>query len=69
MKCFLFHIYLSNLNFDVAIKPIPIMPIVILAGNGRMSKNIKTAPVSAKTIPTINITKFIVLLPIKKLRK
>gem|GEM_PF-2329574 len=46
--------YFSNLNFDVAIKPSPIMPIVILVGNGRIPKNIKTAPVKARIIPVVN---------------
>jgi hypothetical protein len=46
--------YFSNLNFDVAIKASPIMPIVILADNGRIPKNIKIAPVKAKIIPAIN---------------
>ena len=48
------HFYFSNLNFDVAIKASPTTPTVILAGIGRIPKNIKTAPVNAKKIPTIN---------------
>ncbi len=47
-------IYFSNLNFDVAIKPSPTIPIVILAGNGRVLKNIKIVLTNAKKIPTTN---------------
>ncbi len=56
--------YFINLIFDVAIKAIPIMPIVILAGKGRTPKNIKTALVKAKAIPIINWIRFNVFLAI-----
>ncbi len=46
--------YFNNLNFDVAIKPIPTIPIVILAELGKTPKNIKAALVKAKIIPTAN---------------
>ena len=50
-ECFF---YFSNLKFDVAIKARPTIPIIILADNGRIPKNIKTAPVKAKKSPTTN---------------
>jgi len=56
--------YFSNLIFDVAIKAIPIMPIIILVAKGRIPKNIKTALVKAKTIPIINWIRFNVFLAI-----
>ena len=40
---------------DVAMKPIPMISIVILAGSGNTSKTIKKAAIRAKEIPGINL--------------
>ena len=46
--------YFNNLKFDVAINPIPTIPIVTLVATGRTPKNISTPPIKANTIPAVN---------------
>jgi len=47
---------------DVAIKAIPTISMVILAGKGRISKIIKIALANANKIPNINKILFIVIM-------
>jgi len=47
---------------DVAIRPIPTIPIMALVDEGRIPKNNKVAEVNAITIPAINKIILIVLL-------
>lgn len=47
-------IYYNNLYLEVAINTSPIIPTVILAGNGKAPKNIETPEPKAKISPMMN---------------
>jgi hypothetical protein len=53
--------YFRNLKFDVARRPIPIIPIIALVDDGRIPKNSKVAEVNAIISPAINKMILIVL--------
>lgn len=53
--------YFSNLKLDIAIRPIPIIPIMALTDDERIPKNNNTPAVNATMSPTINRIILIVL--------